>query len=836
MTKTTIISAAITLAGGSTAITTPSVDDLSGAINYGQTAAIGYASVFGPSGVGVDLTNQSTVILSGSVTGVGADPNLATGFGGYTPFLLAGAIDLYGVGSTFVNSGTVGSNFAETVVSAGTNATSLLVFQTDGVFENSGLLTNKASGTIAGNGTGVYLSNGGGLASTLINSGTITGLGFTGNDTVAGSGTVVGSVVTYTTFGSGAEVGEFENAPDVINTVQNFGVMLGAPGLYLRGQSTVLNDGTIGGIGNINNAYVTLTGNPFFNGVAIYGGQSNSITDGYSVDIKSTPTITNNGLIESAATTGSGIFLFSGVVTNETQGSIVGYNGAVIFKDLGTLINSGTINGGAFLDQAGTITNMASAVIESGHTGVGVYLDGGTLINAGSIVGTTDSVQFGISGGTVIVDPGAVFVGSIAATSALDVIAFAAPASGGAISLSDGYGVGALDFSNASSVTIDGDVSQLASGAQISGLSKGDTINLAGFAATGDSFVSGVGLELFSGASTITLDIQGNFATSDFSVSDPPTETTIGVNADANPCFAAGTYLLTPEGAVAVESLGIGNHVVCHGGTSAPIIWIGRRKLNLLNHPRPEAVRPILIEPGAICDGVPQRTLLVSPDHAIYLDGYLIPAKALMNGTTIRQITQPSVTYFHVELSRHAVLYAEGCPVESYLETGNRGAFDNGAKVMTLHPDFAQRLREATGCAPFAEAGEVVEAVRARLLSRAAIQTTMDPALSIERRRDGVVVVASRGTIPGHISPDPRDRRHLGVKVAAITCANGTTIPLDHADLVTGWHDPEPDGRWTNGYALIPASLVGDGLPHITLAATLAYPIDQKLVAKAWLF
>ena len=39
------------------------------------------------------------------------------------------------------------------------------------------------------------------------------------------------------------------------------------------------------------------------------------------------------------------------------------------------------------------------------------------------------------------------------------------------------------------------------------------------------------------------------------------------------------------------------------------------------------------------------------------------------------------MTYWHVELAAHTVLYAEGVPAESYLDTGNRGAFANGGAV-----------------------------------------------------------------------------------------------------------------------------------------------------------
>ena len=78
-----------------------------------------------------------------------------------------------------------------------------------------------------------------------------------------------------------------------------------------------------------------------------------------------------------------------------------------------------------------------------------------------------------------------------------------------------------------------------------------------------------------------------------------------------------------------------------------------------------------------------------------------------------------SVTYFHVELARHAVLLAEGLPAESYLDTGDRADFDNGGGVVKLHPDFASLRREAEACAPLVITGPVLDAVRDRLAARA---------------------------------------------------------------------------------------------------------------------
>lgn len=77
----------------------------------------------------------------------------------------------------------------------------------------------------------------------------------------------------------------------------------------------------------------------------------------------------------------------------------------------------------------------------------------------------------------------------------------------------------------------------------------------------------------------------------------------------------------------------------------------------------------------------------------------------------------------------------------------------------------------------------------------------------------GDVMIISRNAIPGEISPDPRDRRLLGVALGEILLAGPTgirRIGLDHPDLVTGWHEVEAGQRWTDGAAIIPARLLGD--------------------------
>jgi hypothetical protein len=82
-------------------------------------------------------------------------------------------------------------------------------------------------------------------------------------------------------------------------------------------------------------------------------------------------------------------------------------------------------------------------------------------------------------------------------------------------------------------------------------------------------------------------------------------------------------------------------------------------------------------------------------------------------------VKRDRVAYFHVELRRHDVILAEGLPVESYLDTGDRADFSGEADVMRLFPDFAARLMpdaawawETRGAAPLVAHGPQLDAAR----------------------------------------------------------------------------------------------------------------------------
>jgi hypothetical protein len=142
------------------------------------------------------------------------------------------------------------------------------------------------------------------------------------------------------------------------------------------------------------------------------------------------------------------------------------------------------------------------------------------------------------------------------------------------------------------------------------------------------------------------------------------------------PCFAGGTRLLTSRGEVAVEELRAGDLMpTIRGGHLARVCWIGHRHVDLRGHPRPWDVHPVRVRAHAFGRGQPSRDLWLSPDHAVCVDGVLMPVRYLLNSATVVQEAAERITYWHVELEAHDVLLAEGLACESYLDTGNRSAF-----------------------------------------------------------------------------------------------------------------------------------------------------------------
>jgi len=321
-----------------------------------------------------------------------------------------------------------------------------------------------------------------------------------------------------------------------------------------------------------------------------------------------------------------------------------------------------------------------------------------------------------------------------------------------------------------------------------------------------------------------------------------------------------------------VEDLAEGDMVVTLQDGRAvpmPVKWVGVRQIDIAAHKQPHTVAPIRIRAGAFGDDLPRRDLVVSPAHAIYVDGKLMPANLLINHMTIVQdLRAKSVTYYHVELERHAVIFAEGLTSESYLDTGNRGFFSNAGLPPVLHPEFHVNagLQQwvDNACAPLAIDAETIAPIWRSLAARAeslghvppSFTTTLDADVYLEAngRRlrpvgvvqgrhtfmlpagTGDIMLRSRTSAPADLNPLSGDWRPLGVAVRAMTLRSGDdhiVIPADHPSLTNGWHTAEAhDGaiwRWTDGSASIPVQgIAGPAMLDIDIGSTATYIVARS--------
>jgi hypothetical protein len=134
-------------------------------------------------------------------------------------------------------------------------------------------------------------------------------------------------------------------------------------------------------------------------------------------------------------------------------------------------------------------------------------------------------------------------------------------------------------------------------------------------------------------------------------------------------CFTRGTLIQTALGEIPIEDLALGDLVLTTDHGYQPIRWIG--STTVAGRGR---FAPIRIAKGILGN---RRALTVSPQHRLLLAGWqadllfdeaevLVAAKLLVNDSTIRIFEVEEVEYFHLLFDAHEIIYAEGCPSESF--------------------------------------------------------------------------------------------------------------------------------------------------------------------------
>ncbi|MFY0618195.1 Hint domain-containing protein [Shimia sp.] len=174
---------------------------------------------------------------------------------------------------------------------------------------------------------------------------------------------------------------------------------------------------------------------------------------------------------------------------------------------------------------------------------------------------------------------------------------------------------------------------------------------------------------------TLTIDADTDDETVYFNYTieddDGGTDTALVEIEQRAPCFTIGTLIRTSEGDVPVEYLRKGMLLETLDSGLQPIQWVGR------SHITPSFdTLPIRIKAGVLDN---ETDLVVSPQHRVLLRGaraellfgcdeVLVKAKDLLNDRDVlRDHTDQTITYFHILMPQHELLYTEGQWSESFL-------------------------------------------------------------------------------------------------------------------------------------------------------------------------
>lgn len=183
-------------------------------------------------------------------------------------------------------------------------------------------------------------------------------------------------------------------------------------------------------------------------------------------------------------------------------------------------------------------------------------------------------------------------------------------------------------------------------------------------------------------------------------------------------CFTKGALIDTPRGAVRIEKLRVGDLVETLDEGPRPVRWVGQTTVHGVGK-----FAPIRFEKGVL--GA-ERTILVSPQHRILFQGWqcellfgqeelLIPAIALVNGNTVRQVDRENVTYVHIMFDRHQLVRCSGFVSESFFpaQIGRLGADAMQGELESLFPEAIAAANLASGLARPSERSQMARLLQA---------------------------------------------------------------------------------------------------------------------------
>lgn len=147
-------------------------------------------------------------------------------------------------------------------------------------------------------------------------------------------------------------------------------------------------------------------------------------------------------------------------------------------------------------------------------------------------------------------------------------------------------------------------------------------------------------------------------------------------------CFTPGTQIATSKGMIPVEDLRGDEKVVTRDNAYQRLRWVGRQDLRSEELALLPYLQPVLIRKDAIETGVPNRDIVVSPNHRVLIRSnkaasvfghkeVLVAAKDLTCVRGVDRVEIHEVSYIHLLFERHELIMSDVLWTES-LQLGPR--------------------------------------------------------------------------------------------------------------------------------------------------------------------
>lgn len=192
------------------------------------------------------------------------------------------------------------------------------------------------------------------------------------------------------------------------------------------------------------------------------------------------------------------------------------------------------------------------------------------------------------------------------------------------------------------------------------------------------------------------------------------------------PCFTPGTLIATPKGERRVEELREGDRVITRDNGIQEIRWVGHKPMDWRQLEANKHLKPVLIQAGSLGNGLPERDMLVSPNHrvlvandrtALYFEEreVLVSAKHLVDNKGVHRVDTMGTTYIHFMFDHHEVVLSDGAWTESF-QPGDYSLKGIGnaqrTEIFELFPD----LETSQGIEDYTAARRTLKAHEAKML------------------------------------------------------------------------------------------------------------------------